>query len=137
MRATYQPTTFREERSVKSETEVKVKYGAWGAIGGAVVAMVIGFVWGGWTTSSTTQKVSEDAVQATRAAICVAQFKNDPNFEAKLKEFGGVDSYKRSEYIETGGWDKMPGQEQATWGVASACVAGIEGLVKGEATPAG
>src|SRR5690606_33142397 len=117
--------------------QMKVKYGSWGIIGGAVFAMVIGFVWGGWTTSSTTQKMSEEAVQATRAAICVAQFKKDPNYEARFKEFGGMDSYKRSDYVQTGGWDKMPDQEQATWVVASACVAGIEGLANGEATPAG
>jgi hypothetical protein len=122
---------------MKSETEVKVKYGSWGVIGGAVIATVIGFAWGGWTTSSTTQKMSEEAVQATRAAICVAQFKNDPNYEARLKEFGGMDSNKRSDYVQTGGWDKMPNQEQPTWGVASACVAGIEELAKGEAAPAG
>jgi hypothetical protein len=122
---------------VKSETEVKVKYGTWGVIGGAVIAMIIGFAWGGWTTSSTTQKMSEEAVQTTRAAICVAQFKKDPNYETKLKEFGAIDSYKRSDYVQTGGWDKMPDQEQATWGVSSACVAGIEGLANGEASPAG
>lgn len=122
---------------MKSETEMKVKYGAWGVVGGAVIAMVIGFVWGGWTTSSTTQKMSEEAVQTTRAAICVAQFKKDPNYEAELKEFGGMDSYKRSDFIQAGGWDRMPGQEQATWGVASACVVGIEGLTQGEASPAG
>ena len=116
---------------MKPEMEMKVTYGTWGLIGGAIIAMVVGFVWGGWTTSGTTQKMSEEAVQTTRAAICVAQFKKDPNYEAKLKEFGGMDSYKRSDYIQTGGWDKMPGQERATWGVAGACVAGIEGLPKG------
>lgn len=122
---------------MKSETEVKVKYGTWGAIGGAIIAMFIGFYWGGWTTSSTTQKMSEEAVQTTRAAICVAQFKSDANYEAKLKEFVGLDSYKRSDFVQSGGWDKMPGQEYATWGVSSACVAGIEGLSNGEGSPAG
>ena len=122
---------------MKPEMEAKVKYGTWGVIGGATIAMVIGFVWGGWTTSSTTQKMSEEAVQTARAAICVAQFKKGPDYEVRLKEFGGMDSYKRSDYVQTGGWDKMPDQEQATWGVSSACVAGIEGLVKGEASPAG
>ncbi len=59
---------------MKAETEVKVKYGVWGLICGAVVAMIIGFAWGGWTTSSTTQKKSDAAVLASQAAICVAQF---------------------------------------------------------------
>jgi hypothetical protein len=116
---------------VKPEMEVKVRYGTWGVIGGAVIAMVVGFVWGGWTTSSSTQKTIDEAVQTTRVAICVAQFKKDPNYQVKLKEFSETDSFKRSDYVQTGGWDKMPDQEQATWGVSSACVAGIEGLAKG------
>jgi hypothetical protein len=55
-------------------TAGKVKYGVWGLIGGAVIAMIIGFVWGGWTTERTTQRMGEEAVLAARAAICVAQF---------------------------------------------------------------
>jgi hypothetical protein len=115
---------------MKPETEVKVTYGFWGMVCGAAIAMIIGFVWGGWTTSSTTQKISEEAVLASRVAICVAQFMNGPNHELKIKEFQGTDSYKRSDLIEKGGWDKMPGQEKAAWGVSSACVAGIEVRLK-------
>jgi hypothetical protein len=92
--------------------------------------MIIGFNWGGWTTSSTTQQMNEEAVLASRAAICVAQFMNSPNHEVNMKEFQGIDSYKRSDLIEKGGWDRMPGQEKAVYGVASACVAGLEALVK-------
>ena len=54
----------------------------------------------------------------------------DPNHEEKLKEFGKVDSWKRFEFIERGGWDKMPGQEKADWGVARACADGLELLVE-------
>jgi hypothetical protein len=28
-------------------TAAKVKYGVWGLIGGAIIAMIIGFAWGG------------------------------------------------------------------------------------------
>jgi len=38
----------------ESEMKEKLTYGVWDH-GGAVVAMIIGFVWGGWTTSSTSQ----------------------------------------------------------------------------------
>ncbi|MBW2647083.1 MAG: hypothetical protein JRE23_13100 [Deltaproteobacteria bacterium] len=115
---------------MKEEMAVKVKYGVWGLICGAIVAMIIGFAWGGWTTSNTTQTMSDEAVLASQAAICVAQFMKDPNHEAKLKEFEGMDSWKRSKFIEEGGWGKMPGQEKADYAVCSACVAGIEILVK-------
>ena len=112
---------------MKAEMEVKMKFGIGGFICGAIVAMIIGFAWGGWSTSSTTQKKSDAAVLASQAAICVAQFIKDPS---KLKEFEALDSIKRSEFIEKGGWDKMPGQKEASYGVRDACVTGIEILIK-------
>jgi len=112
---------------MKAEMEGKIKYGVWGLICGAVIAMIIGFAWGGWTTSSTSQTKSDAAVLASQAAICVAQFVKDPS---KLKELEGIESYKRSEFIEKGGWDKMPGQKEASNGVSRACVDGLEVLIK-------
>ena len=112
------------------EAHAKLSGGIWGFVGGAVVAMIIGFWWGGWTTSSTTQKMSDEAVLTSRAAICVAQFMNSPNHEKQVKEFQGTESYQRSDLIEKGGWDRMPGEEKATWGVASACAAGLEARIK-------
>jgi hypothetical protein len=115
---------------MKPETEAKVTYGFWGMVGGAGIAMIIGFVWGGWTTSGTTQKMNEEAILASRAAICVAQFMNSANHELQVKQFQGTDSYMRSDLIEKGGWDKMPGQKKAVWGVSSACVTGLEAVIK-------
>jgi hypothetical protein len=115
---------------MKAETEGKVKYGVWGLICGVIVAIVIGFAWGGWVTAGTNQKMSGDAVLATQAAICVAQYVKEPNSKEKLKEFEAVDSFKRYEFIEKGGWDKMPGQKEASSGVSMACAAGIEALIK-------
>ena len=115
---------------MKPETAAKVKYGVWGLICGAVIAMIIGFVWGGWTTSGTTKTMSGEAVLASQAAICVAQFMKQPNPEEKLKALGEVSSYQRAEIIEKGGWDKMPGQEKAGWAVARACADGLELLIK-------
>jgi len=115
---------------MKPETELKLKYGFWGIVGGAGIAMIVGFSWGGWTTSSTTEKMSKEAVLASRAAICVAQFMKAPNHELKLTEFQGTESYRRTDLIEKDGWDKMPGQENAAWDVSGPCVAGIEVLLK-------
>jgi hypothetical protein len=115
---------------MKPETTAKIKYGVWGLICGAVIAMIIGFAWGGWTTSSTTQTRTQDAVVASQAAICVAQFMKQPNAEEKLKALGEVSSWQRPEAIEKGGWDKMPGQEKAGPTVARACADGLEVLTK-------
>src|SRR6266446_7285389 len=115
---------------MKLESTAKVKYGSWGLIVGAVVTMILGFVWGGWTTASTAHAMSEKAVVSSQAAICVAQFVKQPNHEKKLKEFAEVSSWSRGEYIEKGGWDKMPGQETANSEVARACAEGLDLLVK-------
>jgi hypothetical protein len=112
------------------ETHAKVTAGIWGFVIGAGVAMIIGFVWGGWTTSGTTQKMSEEAVLTSRAEICVAQFMSAPNHKANIKELQKVESYERAEFVGKGGWDKMPGEEKAAWGVSSACVSGLEVLIK-------
>ena len=111
---------------MKTETEGKIKYGVWGLVVGAVIAMIIGFAWGGWTTKSTTQTMTAEAVLASQAAICVAQFMKESNHKEKLKELGELNSWKRAEFIEKGGWDKMPGQEKAGYLVARACADGLE-----------
>jgi hypothetical protein len=115
---------------MKPETEGKVKFGSWGLVCGAVLVMIIGFVWGGWTTAGTTKTMTEEAVLASQAAICVAQFMNEPTHGEKLKEFEKVSSWERAKFVEKGGWDKMPGQKDADYGVARACSDGLELLVK-------
>jgi hypothetical protein len=111
-------------------TAGKVKYGVWGLICGAIIAMILGFAWGGWTTSGTTQRMGEEAVLAARAAICVAQFMKDPNHQEHLQAIAKISSYQRSTFIEKGGWDKMPGEDKAEWRVARACADGLDVLTK-------
>jgi len=115
---------------MKPENSAKIKYGVWGIICGGIIAMIIGFAWGGWSTSDTTKTKTQEAVLASQAAICVAQFMKQPNHEEKLKELEKINSWKRAEFIEKGGWDKMPGQEKADYAVARACADGLELLVK-------
>jgi len=115
---------------MKEETKGKIKYGVWGIICGAIIAMIIGFGWGGWTTAGTTESMNKEAVLASQSAICVAQFMQDTNHEEKLIEFEKLSSWDRAKFIENGGWDKMPGQNEADYGVAQACTNGLELLIK-------
>jgi hypothetical protein len=115
---------------MKPETAGKIKFGVWGLIAGAIITIIIGFAWGGWKTFSATQRMSEEAVLASQAAICVAQFMKQPNHEEKFKEFKELSTYQRAEFIEKGGWDMMPGQEKAGYLVARACADGLELLIK-------
>jgi len=115
---------------MKPETAAKIRYGIGGLICGAVIATIIGFAWGGWTTSGTTLTKTKEAVLASQAAICVAQFMKQPKHEEKLKALEEVSSWQRAEAIEKGGWDRMPGQDKADYAVARACADGLELLMK-------
>src|SRR5688572_1849071 len=116
--------------SMKPETEVKVKYGVWGLILGAGIAMIIGFNWGGWTTKGTSQQMTDSAVLTTRAAICVAQFAKAPNDQQRLKELKAINTWERAAFIEKGGWDKMPGEANANAAVSRACADGLGVLME-------
>ncbi|MEA3195928.1 MAG: hypothetical protein QOD26_4261 [Betaproteobacteria bacterium] len=115
---------------MKSETELKVKYGTWGLILGAGAAMFIGFNWGGWITGTKSQANTEAAVLSTRAAICVAQFAKAPKYPERLKELKATNSWERSALIEKGGWDRMPGEEKAVATVGRACADGLDSLLE-------
>ena len=115
---------------MKQETQSKMKYGSWGLVIGAIVAMIIGFGWGGWSTASAAQEMTENAILESRTAICVAQFMTDSGNADNLVEFEKIDSWKRYKLVEKGGWNKMPGQEEAVYGVARACAEEIELLMK-------
>ncbi len=111
---------------MKPENAGKVKYGSWGLVCGAIIAMIIGFGWGGWSTAATTSKMTDEAILTGQTAICIAQFMAESDYAEKLKEYEKVSYWERSELIEKAGWDKMPGQEKADHGVARACSEGLE-----------
>lgn len=97
-----------------------------GAATGAVVTMIIGFSWGGWTLGSTAEKVAKEgaatAVVAALAPICVEQFRQAANVSANLTELSKISyAWDRGTFIEKGGWAKMPGSEKADSAVARAC----------------
>jgi alpha/beta superfamily hydrolase len=92
----------------------------------ALIAIILGFMWGGWITMGSAQTMSDEAVLASQAAICGAQFMKQPDREAKLKAF--MNSWNKSEFVAKGGWDKMPGQAEAGATVTRACANGLERL---------
>ena len=110
--------------------EGKLKYGIWGMVLGAVIAIIIGFAWGGWRTTASTERMSKEAVLANQAAICVAQFIKEPNHDEKLKEFGKLEMREKVDFIEKGGWARMPGGEKADVFACRACVDGLDLLTK-------
>lgn len=111
---------------MKVESGERLKLGIWGVVAGAVVAIVAGFWWGGWTTAGGAQRLSDEAVLATRAAICAAQFMSQPDGRARLKTLKDANSWDRAALVEKGGWDRMPGESTASASVSRACADRLE-----------
>jgi alpha/beta superfamily hydrolase len=63
------------------------KYVHWlqGAAGGAIALAIVGFAWGGWSTSGATAKQAEAAVQTALIPFCVKDIMADPAAIAELK----------------------------------------------------
>ena len=54
----------------------------------------------------------------------------EPNHEARLKEFGKLEMREKVDFIEKGGWARMPGGEKADVFACRACVDGLDLLAK-------
>ena len=95
-----------------------------GAAGGAVVAMIVGFTWGGWTLQSKAQKLAdqkaEAAVVAALTPICVDKFERAADAKATLVALKAEDTWKRDTFISKGGWATFPGNAPNR-DVAEAC----------------
>jgi hypothetical protein len=105
----------------------------WGAATGAIALAIVGFNWGGWVTGSTSQALAgaraEQAMIASLAPICVAQFQKSPKLQAHLAALKEIDQWQRGEYVSKGGWATMPGATaEPNREVAAACAAEITKL---------
>jgi hypothetical protein len=102
-----------------------IKPFVWGMAVGTVVLLIVIFAAGWVVTSSsahaTAEEIAEKAVVDRLAAICVAQFQQDPDRDERLKELKEADSWKRRSNVEEGGWATMPGDESPDRKVANEC----------------
>jgi hypothetical protein len=103
----------------------KIKSIAWGAVGGALVTMYVGFNVGGWMTNGGALAMAKEtaaiAVAERLGTICVAQFNRDTAKGQKLIDMKGKDTWERGRYIDTQSWAIMPGDDKAENGVSDAC----------------
>lgn len=108
-----------------------VKPGLWGAVIGAIVAMIVGFSWGGWTTASGAEEMATERVESALVVAltphCVARAHADPQSEALLSELAAITSnYQRRNFVSEAGWSIMPGQEKADRHLSVSCAAALE-----------
>jgi hypothetical protein len=115
-----------------------VKPASWGIVCGAVVAIGIGFIWGGWVTAGTADQMAATRAQAAVVQaftpVCVAKAETQPKQLAALK---AEDSWNRDDFVVKAGWVNNV-KEQYRDGVAASCAtAALEAMQsKPAATPA-
>ena len=104
----------------------KIKLGLWGAIGGAILSMIVGFGWGGWVTGGTAK---EQAAEMTSTAmverltpLCLLQFSEDPEKDQKFEHLKNASSWQRRDYVEEQGWATVLGEKEPDHEVAGECV---------------
>jgi hypothetical protein len=96
----------------------QIKPFVWGMAVGAIVLLIVVFSAGWVVTSGSAQLKARtmvtDAVTNRLAPIAVAQFMQDPNKEARLKDMKKLESWgenSRSDYVQKQGWATMPGEK--------------------------
>jgi hypothetical protein len=102
----------------------------WACIAAVIATIVVGFSWGGWVTGGTSQNMAKEAGDTARgdlaSAICVERFNAAPDSAAKLAEFKAIlDSFKKRQFVESGGWATMPGQTTPDRLGAQACATAL------------
>jgi hypothetical protein len=103
-----------------------VKPALWGAVGGAVAAIIVGFAWGGWVTGGSAEEMaatkSSTAVVAALVPVCVALSVSDPTGPAKLEQLAALGpSYERTDFVVMAGWATIATAKEPNRRVAEAC----------------
>lgn len=102
-----------------------VKPAIGGAVGGAIAITIIGFSWGGWTTSGNAQTLANQAAaQATVAALvpyCLARAGEDPAAATLIAELKEARPNARRTVVENAGWATPLNADRPDRALAQAC----------------
>lgn len=108
-----------------------VKPAAWGVLGGAVAALVIGFGFGGWVTGKGAATMVAREAERTEAAVvealtprCVARAEKEPG---QVQLMRGESMWQRDDFVIEAGWVEAVSEDYRT-PVARECA---EVLMKG------
>ena len=106
---------------------IETKPALWGVVGGAILAAIVGFTWGGWVTGGRAEadasRQANAAVVAALAPVCVEKFQRAPEMQANLAALKKADSWSQGDFVEKGGWATVAGAKPTDQlsAVAKAC----------------
>jgi len=115
-----------------------VKPAIWGAIGGAVAAMIIGFGWGGWVTGGTAGKMevasAELAIVLAYTPLCVAKAMEQPEKHMLLKN---QSTWTREDFVVEAGWVANVSKKYRSAVAKSCALTVVEGMEAPATKPGG
>ena len=81
----------------------------WACAGSAIVAVVVGFAWGGWVTGGSAQDMAANSAAQARqelaAVVCVDRFMAAPDAGVQLTALKEItSSYAQEKFLQEGGW---------------------------------
>jgi hypothetical protein len=107
------------------DVPVQVKPAVWGAVGGAIATLVLGFYLGGWQTSSAANRManeqSEKKVIAAVAPFCVERFLKAADATQSAELLKLTTDYERGSFLEKAGYTSLPNSTKPNWAVGRAC----------------
>ena len=117
------------------QVPASVKPAIWGAVGGAIAAMIIGFGWGGWVTGGTAGKMvaagAQDATVLALTPLCVVKAEQQPEQLVLLKK---ESAWGRDSFVIKAGWVANVNEKYRS-AVARACASAVVEAM--DAKPAG
>ncbi|MCF2906185.1 hypothetical protein L0666_14410 [Octadecabacter sp. CECT 8868] len=106
------------------------KPGFYGALGGAIAISILGFSWGGWTTSGTAQEMAQDhaseEVTMAMVPVCLDMSASDPERAEKLASIQDASGFGRRRAMMETGWATLPGTDTPNSDLAAACIEELE-----------
>ncbi len=93
----------------------------WSCVAVSILTIVVGFAWGGWVTTGTAQEMTQQARRNLAATFCVQRFLADSDAASEYASFMKVGDWQRGEFIEKGGWAKMPPLDRPLAGIDDLC----------------
>jgi hypothetical protein len=107
------------------EIPAQTKPAVWGAVGGAILTLILGFYWGGWQTTSSANKMANEQsgikVIAALAPFCVDRFLKSADATQSVELQKLTTNYERGSFLEKAGYTSLPGSTETNWGVGRAC----------------
>ena len=98
----------------------------WSCAACVIATMVVGFMWGGWVTGGTADKMAAAAASSARAELaatmCVSRFMSGADLPQQLAALKASNSWNRNDLIDKAGWTTPPGVDSAVQGAADLCV---------------